>query len=547
MTYSPDRLQMTTLSYTKASTTLLSMNYWYKTDATNCPSAPAGNNGQIQCITDGVDSGRNETFTYDALYRLSTAVSKGSTAYPQWGLSFTYDRYGNRTAQTVTLGTGPQNSVVVSATTNHISGTGYGYDANGNMTGDGSNTMTFDAESHQITTSGPLGSGTHTYDGNGLRVKKVSGSTTTVYLFSGSKVVAEYDNGAAPSSPSREYVYLGSQLLAKFEAGGTTYYHPDHLSNRVLSDSTGASVGQREHYPFGENWYESGTTTKLKFTSYERDAESGNDYAMARFDVDRLGRFLTPDPVAGGVTNPQSLNRYAYVQNDPIDLSDPSGAFVAPQLYMQMQNIGAPSFGSLWDEFALLTIRVGTEYHFSTGDGSGFNWLRYSSDQLFSLASNGEADISVSSTPIYQAMLINFGGGGGSISDLQKAVRDLFKSLPKCAALFGSLENALKQVDISRVYPPGSFNPSVPGSVAAYSMLSGYPHGAAFFGGNIFLGNGFFNQDIQIQETIFIHELRHQAYNTGEPPVNSPAYQTHRRKEDGTIAAACKTKVPNKP
>jgi RHS repeat-associated protein len=358
MTYSPDRLQMTTLSYTKASTTLLSMNYWYKTDATNCPSAPAGNNGQIQCITDGVDSGRNETFTYDALYRLSTAVSKGSTAYPQWGLSFTYDRYGNRTAQTVTLGTGPQNSVVVSSTTNHITGTGYSYDANGNMTGDGSNTMTFDAESHQITTSGPLGSGTYTYDGNGLRVKKVSGSTTTVYLFSGSKVVAEYDNGAVPSSPSREYVYLGSQVLAKFEAGGTTYYHPDHLSNRVLSDSTGTSVGQRDHYPFGENWYESGTTTKLKFTSYERDAESGNDYALARFDVNRLGRFLTPDLVAGAVANPQSLNRYAYVQNDPVNLSDPSGAFVAPQIYSLMRLLGTPNFGSLFDEFDLLQIPV---------------------------------------------------------------------------------------------------------------------------------------------------------------------------------------------
>jgi hypothetical protein len=51
--------------------------------------------------------------------------------------------------------------------------------------------------------SGSLGSGTYTYDGNGLRVKKVFGSTTTVYIFSGSKVVAEYDNGAAPTAPSR--------------------------------------------------------------------------------------------------------------------------------------------------------------------------------------------------------------------------------------------------------------------------------------------------------------------------------------------------------
>jgi len=84
-------------------------------------------------------------------------------------------------------------------------------------------------------------------------------------------------------------------------------------------------AGQQGHYPFGESWYGSGTTSKWKLTSYERDAESGNDYAMARYDVNRLGRFSSPDPVGGSSGDPQSLNRYAYVENDPIDLADPSG------------------------------------------------------------------------------------------------------------------------------------------------------------------------------------------------------------------------------
>jgi hypothetical protein len=51
-----------------------------------------------------VDSGRNVTYTYDALYRLTSAVTNGSTGYPKWGLSFTYDRYGNRTAQSISAG-----------------------------------------------------------------------------------------------------------------------------------------------------------------------------------------------------------------------------------------------------------------------------------------------------------------------------------------------------------------------------------------------------------------------------------------------------------
>ncbi|MGH9758223.1 MAG: RHS repeat-associated core domain-containing protein, partial [Candidatus Acidiferrales bacterium] len=77
-------------------------------------------------------------------------------------------------------------------------------------------------------------------------------------------------------------------------------------------------------YPFGESWYETGTTTKLKFTSYERDGESGNDYALARSYENRLGRFSATDPLAGAAGNPQSLNRYSYVGNDPIDEADPS-------------------------------------------------------------------------------------------------------------------------------------------------------------------------------------------------------------------------------
>ena len=266
-------------------------------------------------------------YSYDSLYRLSTALTTGSTNYPQWGLSWGYDRYGNRLNQTLTAGSGYSGSVTVDATTNRIvqtTGTTYAYDANGNMTSDNLNTIVYDAENHSVSSSGSLGSGTYTYDGNGLRVKKVSGSTTTVYIFSGSKVIAEYDNGAAPSAPSREYVYGGSALLAKIDSTGTKYYHQDHLSNRLVTSSTGATVAQMGHYPYGESWYNA-SNDKLVFTSYERDAESGKDYAIARNYVSRLGRFASPDKLSGSVANPQSLNRYSYVLNNPGNLVDPSG------------------------------------------------------------------------------------------------------------------------------------------------------------------------------------------------------------------------------
>jgi RHS repeat-associated protein len=324
--YSADRLQMTSLSYAKNGTTLFGLNYYYKTDSTNCSTGASGNNGQIQCIPDTVDSGRTVRYTYDVLARLSTAQTNGSTPYPQWGLSETYDRYGNRTLQDVTAGTGPLNSVSVSSTTNRLTGSPYTYDSNGNMTNDGSNTLVYDAENHVVSINSAANA--YVYDGNGLRVKKcapncTSPTTRTVYIFSGSKVIAEYDNGAAVGSPAREYLYAGGSLLARIDGSTTKYYHQDHLSNRLTTDSSGTALEQKGHFPFGEDWYQG--SDKLKFTTYERDSESGNDFAMARYNVNRLGRFASPDPLAGSIANPQSLNRYAYVQNTPANLVDPSG------------------------------------------------------------------------------------------------------------------------------------------------------------------------------------------------------------------------------
>ena len=93
----------------------------------------------------------------------------------------------------------------------------------------------------------------------------------------------------------------------------------------MTTGADGNVIGQQGHFPFGESWYAANTTTKYQFTSYERDAESGNDYAQARYHINRLGRFASPDPLAGDTQDPQSLNRYIYVYDDPGNAIDPSG------------------------------------------------------------------------------------------------------------------------------------------------------------------------------------------------------------------------------
>jgi RHS repeat-associated protein len=69
---------------------------------------------------------------------------------------------------------------------------------------------------------------------------------------------------------------------------------------------------------------------RQKYTSYERDDETGLDYAHARYYGSVQGRFTSPDPFAGSATiaSPQTFNRYAYVGNNPTNLTDPTGLFV---------------------------------------------------------------------------------------------------------------------------------------------------------------------------------------------------------------------------
>jgi RHS repeat-associated protein len=64
---------------------------------------------------------------------------------------------------------------------------------------------------------------------------------------------------------------------------------------------------------------------RSRCTGKERDAESGLDNFEARYLGSSLGRFMSPDPMGGDTNDPQSLNRYAYVRNNPLKLTDPTG------------------------------------------------------------------------------------------------------------------------------------------------------------------------------------------------------------------------------
>jgi RHS repeat-associated protein len=90
-------------------------------------------------------------------------------------------------------------------------------------------------------------------------------------------------------------------------------------------------VTTTKYFPYGD---EPATTTqdRPKFATYYRDATTALDYAQQRYYASTIGRFTTADPyqASGGPADPQSWNRYPYVQNDPVNYYDPEGLFQCP-------------------------------------------------------------------------------------------------------------------------------------------------------------------------------------------------------------------------
>ena len=109
----------------------------------------------------------------------------------------------------------------------------------------------------------------------------------------------------------------------------TTYYVSDQIGSARSEVSFGSwPLWWGSFDPFGVETDTNTTPNNFKFTGQERDAESGNDYFKARSYASNLGRFISPDP--SGLTfaepaNPQSLNLYNYVLNNPLSLTDPDG------------------------------------------------------------------------------------------------------------------------------------------------------------------------------------------------------------------------------
>ena len=336
--YDTNRMQLTSQVVTQSGGStggLMNLTYSYQASAGQTGAGTtAGNAGQLMSIS-GTIGGVTESaaYTYDDLGRLVTSNQTSNTSSAQ--RRFAYDRWGNRTGmwdaasggnqiQSITLqqsGGAPTNRI---ASVTSGSTVNYSYDAAGNVTNDGVHACAYDSENRIVSVDG--GSTTsYAYDNQNRRYKKTVGSTVTHYFWEGSQAIAEH-NGST-GAVLIDYVYFGGRMIARVASGSTQYFLSDRLSARLSLDQSGNVIGRQGHLPFGEDFGESGTQEKHHFTSYERDPESGSDYALNRQYSQSTAKFIQPDPLRKNCdrTNPKKWNRYDYALNDPVNRMDPTG------------------------------------------------------------------------------------------------------------------------------------------------------------------------------------------------------------------------------
>jgi RHS repeat-associated protein len=301
------------------------------------------------------------TVKNDALHRFSS--SSGTYNGKASAFQATYDHFGNRNVEYFTYaGVQNQPSPYLNFPTGNNRTATYVYDNAGNVLSDGTNNYLYDAEGRncavqQITSGNMIG---YVYSPDGTRFGKGTISKTFSCDFTkngmlttnGLALTTAYNvapNGDLLEETDGNFnlrhfnVFLQGKLLGTF--AGTTYSQAnwsfalnDWLGTKRQLVNSGAGTTSYFSGPFGDYLAMGGTgsdPSDQHFTGKERDAESGLDYFGARYYASTMGRFMSPDWAAKAepvpyakLENPQTLNLYAYVGNNPLSRTDPTGHYV---------------------------------------------------------------------------------------------------------------------------------------------------------------------------------------------------------------------------
>jgi len=318
-----NRLQLVTHTASSSNGTVLNHSYSYDLGG-------GANNGNIASITNNLNTGRTQNFTYDYMNRLASAQSQATSGADCWGDTYGYDRYGNLLIMTPTQCSSPSLSVTVNSS-NQITNTGFSYDASGNLTNDGANAYSWDAENRLKS-----GAGTnYTFDGDNMRVKK---GTNELYWYSAASCHHPlFGRTTSVGTYTAEFVHFnGVQVAYRDDNTGSVYHYVNDqiASARVMTDTSGVTKFESDYYPQGgQRVITSTEDSLLKFRGKQRDSETGLDNARRMYSPNIARPLPTrveiPRVVAAKTApKPAALNPYVPAGNNPVTHNGVAGTTI---------------------------------------------------------------------------------------------------------------------------------------------------------------------------------------------------------------------------
>jgi RHS repeat-associated protein len=304
-------------------------------DPENLQYDPANRRKQL-ALPNGIVVG----YTYDSDSRVTGKIwTLGGSQINDLAYSYDADGHvveesGNTTATAMVLPgllVGSNTFNADNEMTSFLYGNALTYDANGNLTSDGTNTYTWDARNHLSAISGAApGSFAYVYDALNRRVSKAVAGTTTQFVYDGLNPVKELQSGSASAN-----LLTGLNIDEFFErtdSAGARDLLTDALgSTWGLADSSGTVQSEYGYEPFGTVAPSGATSTNpYQYTGRENDSGAGpftGDlyYYRARYYSPVLQRFMSQDPIG---FRSGDTNLYSYVFNSPLNWTDPSGQII---------------------------------------------------------------------------------------------------------------------------------------------------------------------------------------------------------------------------